>query len=685
MTTTPVEDAVGTINEPTVETPPGEGPPDSPIRAGRAPRYLTAGGLYLAASIGLWWHVWTRGPSSVMTCSCTDAGRAVWYMQWSVFALAHGHSLFFSNWLFHPNGFNLLADTSVPAIALVMTPVTALWGPVVGVNVAATLIPALSALSMFWLLQRWVRWAPAAFVGGLCYGFSAFVVVQLAFGWLNLACTVLLPLMAGCLDDLLIRQRRRPLGVGVALGVLITVEFFVSSEILLISMIAGLVALILLVAYGSRQGANRLRARARHAAVGLGAAISVAAVLLAYPLWFFAAGPGHLGTIVWSTNVPGDLGNSLGNFWSHLGQFGPVSTPALAQEATVLGGYRGPATPSPSYLGPGLLLVVVVGLLIWRKDRRVWFFGGLGLVLAALSLRVGGTHWGPWALVYHLSVLQNVVQYRFSAVIGLCVAVMLAVIVDRSRTDLLAWSARRSQPMSTGVKTTRPSRAAWWAGGVALVVAAVALGPEAAVLEPNLPLTVQPVSVPRWFAGTAVRLPPGQVLLTYPFATADSQSSIPWQAIDGMRYQMAGGGGPAGTVVHAGSHKLGFAVLRAASVPLVAAPTMTAANLTAVRNAIRAWQVTMVVVPDSGALPAYDRARGTTYGVAFFSAVLGSAPSHQDGAWVWSTTASTHPPIPLSASAFATCVGTGAGGVQLPAQAARCVEVASRHGPAAAS
>ena len=677
MTTTPVEDGVGAVDAPTAETPPGDRRSDWPIRTGRVSRYLTAGVLYLAASIGLWWHVWTRGPSSVMTCGCTDAGRAVWYLQWSVFALAHGHSLFFSNWLFHPNGFNLLADTSVPAIALVMTPVTAVWGPVVGVNVASTLIPALSALSMFWLLQRWVRWAPAAFVGGLCYGFSAFVVVQLAFGWLNLACIALLPLMAGCLDDLLIRQRRKPLGVGVALGVLITVEFFVSSEILLITMIAGLVALVVLVAYGSRQGADRLRVRARHAAVGLGAAIGVAAVLLAYPLWFFVAGPGHLGTLVWSTDVPGELGNSIGNFWSHVGRFGPVSTQALAREAAVLGGYRGPAPPSPSYLGPGLLLVVVVGLLVWRKDRRLWFFGGLAVVLAALSLRVGGTHWGPWALVYHLSVLQNVVQYRFSAVIGLCVAVMVAVVVDRSRTDLLAWSARRSQPGLTGRGAPPAGRTAGWAAGVALVVAAVALGPEAAVLEPNIPLTVQPVSVPRWFAGAAVRLPPGQVLLTYPFATADSQSAIPWQAIDGMRYQMAGGGGPAGTVAHAGSHRLGFAVLRAASVPLLAAPTMTAANLAAVRNAMRAWQVTMVVVPDRGALPAYDQARGTTYGVAFFSAVMGSAPSHQGGAWVWSVRASRHPPIPLSASAFAACLGSGAGRVQTPAQAARCVASAS--------
>jgi hypothetical protein len=249
--------------------------------------------------------------------------------------------------------------------------------------------------------------------------------------------------------------------------------------------------------------------------------------------------------------------------------------------------------------------------------------------------------------------------------------------VDRSRTDLLAWRARRSQQEPTGEDAPRTSVNGRLAAGVALVVAAVALGPEAAALEPNVPLTVQPISVPRWFASTAVHLPPGQVLLTYPFATADSQSAIPWQAIDGMGYQMAGGGGPAGTVVHAGSHKLGFAVLRAASVPLLAAPTMSATNLSSVRSAMSAWRVTMVVVPDSGALPIYDRARGTTYGVAFFSAVLGSAPSHQDGAWVWSVNASSHPAIPLTASAFAACVGSGSATPQLPAQAARCVQAAS--------
>ena len=60
------------------------------------------------------------------------------------------------------------------------------------------------------------------------------VIVQLAFGWLNLACLALLPLMVACVDELYIRQRVGRCRVGVALAVLVTVEFFVSTEMVLI-------------------------------------------------------------------------------------------------------------------------------------------------------------------------------------------------------------------------------------------------------------------------------------------------------------------------------------------------------------------------------------------------------------------------------------------------------------------
>ena len=311
--------------------------PGSPVasRAAGWRRYLVAGGLYLLVSLALWWHVWTARPSSVMTCGCTDAGRAVWYLEWSAYALSHGDNLLYSNWLFHPGGFNLLTDTSVPAIGLAMTPVTLLFGPVVGVNVADTLVPVLTGLAMFWLLQRWVTWTPAAFIGGLAYGFSAFIVVQLAFGWLNLAFVGLLPLMVACVDELFVRQRARPVRVGLALGLLVAVELFVSAEMVLIVAVAGAVAVAMLVVYAAARDATDLRRRLPYALKGTATAGAVALVLLAYPVWSFVAGPGHLSGQLWSTNVPGDLGNVAGNFWSHLGVWGPLDARQLAQEAPV--------------------------------------------------------------------------------------------------------------------------------------------------------------------------------------------------------------------------------------------------------------------------------------------------------------------------------------------------------------
>ena len=363
--------------------------------------------------------------------------------------------------------------------------------------------------------------------------------------------------------------------------------------------------------------------------------------------------------MLWSTNVPGDLGNAASNLWSHLGRWGPLTSRQLAQEVHVLGGYRGPALPSPSYLGPGVLVVLAAGTVMWRSDRRLWFFAVLGGLTFALSLRVGATTWGPWSVVSHLPVFDNVTQSRFDAVFGLCAAVMLAIIVDRSRSGTSgAFTRRRERRRPTEQGGDRaPERTA---SAVALAVAAVALVPVVAVLAPNLPLTVQPVTVPRWFTVTAERLPPDEVLLSYPFPTADSQSAIAWQAVGRMPFQMAGGGGPSGTAARAGANAPGFDVLTMASVPLGPAPVPTAKDLRAVREAMGNWGVTMVVVPDDTGLPAFETGRGTSFGVAFFTAVLGSPPLRQDHAWIWSDV-SNRQPVAVPAAPFARCVAERAG------------------------
>ena len=190
-------------------------------------------------AVALWWHVWSTHPSTVTTCGCDDPSLFAWFLEWPAYALAHGHNPFYSTALFHPTGINLLSNTSVLAIGIPLAPVTWLFGPVATLNVASTLGPALSALAMFWLLRRWVTWAPAAFVGGLVFGFAPVVVDNMAVAHLNLVGLALLPLMVAL-------PRRAPAaaaperaGDGLALGVLVAVQFFVSTEMLVMAVLFG--------------------------------------------------------------------------------------------------------------------------------------------------------------------------------------------------------------------------------------------------------------------------------------------------------------------------------------------------------------------------------------------------------------------------------------------------------------
>ena len=238
-------------------------PDDVGAPAGGRRTVGVAAALYLALGVGLWWDTWSTHPSTVTTCGCGDAARFLWYFRWPAYALAHGHDVLYSTYLFHPGGINLLDDTSVVALGVVLAPVTWLAGPVTAMNVALTLAPALSALSMFLLLRRWVRWVPAALVGGLVYGFSPFMVTELALNQLNIAFLAVPPLVVLFLADLLVHRRRRPAVDGLALAGLAVVQFFVSTEVLVITALAVLVGTGLLVVWAAwrHPGRDRLSGR----------------------------------------------------------------------------------------------------------------------------------------------------------------------------------------------------------------------------------------------------------------------------------------------------------------------------------------------------------------------------------------------------------------------------------------
>ncbi|MHB1775178.1 MAG: hypothetical protein ACYCU7_04185 [Acidimicrobiales bacterium] len=621
-----------------------------PAARGSAAPLVLGAAAYLGLGVVLWWHVWTTHPSTTATCGCGDPALFLWFLEWPAYAIAHGHNPFFSTALFHPGGINLLSNTSVLAIGIPLAPVTWLFGPVATLNVAATVSPALSAMAAYWVLGRWVRWAPAAFLGGLLYGFSPFVLSSLQFAHLMTAALAVPPLMLACLDELLVRQRRSAVAVGLVLGLLVVVEFFVSTEMTVIVAISAVLGLALLVAYRALTDRADLARRARRAAPGLGAAAATAGVLLAYPTWFALAGPAHLSGQLWP-NLPVIGGYTPRSFVDAATGTGP----SIYWE---MGGYFGRNLPSSAYLGWGLLAVLAAGALAWWRDRRLWFFGSLGLLTAALTLGVRRQYWVPWDLLGRWPFLSNVIEQRFVAVTYLALAAMLAVVLDRTRSAL----ARSAHAPGRG--------GTWSAAGTvaALALAAVALVPIGWSTGSVLPFATRPIGLPAWFSDVGSRLPPGRVLLAYPAPFSGIQSAMAWQAVDGMRFAQAGGGGPQGTPARAGAERPGFDVLTAVGFGFAGMPSGTAAQLAAVRAALRGWRVDEVVIPDQPGLPAVLRGRGPGYAAGLMTAALGRRPVVQHDAWVWSPVTLSTPSLHLGPLTLLSCT-TAAERRHLPLEA----------------
>ncbi len=635
-------------------------------------------GAYLVLSVVLWWSVWSSHPTTVTTCGCGDASLFTWFLEWPAYALAHGHNPLYSTAMFHPGGVNLLDNTSELAVGIVLAPVTWLFGPVATLNVVSTLALALSALTMFWLVRRWVSWTPAAFVAGLCYGFSSFVLYALIGAHLMNAVLVIPPLMVACLDELLVRQRRRPVAVGVVLAVLVVLQFFVGTEMLIITVLTAAVGIVVVTLYAAVRDGADLRRRARHACVGLGAAAVVGAVLLAYPVWFALDGPAHLSGLIWPTVSPGVGGTSLANYW-HL-TFDPAS---VVDAQRRVGGYQGPGMPDPTYLGIGLLVVLAAGVVIWHRDRRLWFFGVVGLASVALSLSIANTYWVPWRVLVHIPMVKNVMPSRFTAMTVLCAAVMLGIVVDRTHTTVTRWvqsvgartghgtagSTEHSAPAGVGVRAT--------AAAAALAVVLVALVPLITSFIGKVPLTATPVVVPRWFTEVAPHLPSGQVVLAIPASSSGLQSDLSWQAIDGMHYAIPDGGGPQGIAARAGSARQGFTMIGAASFSFGPAPTATASTIDAVRHALAVWGVTTIVVPDQPGLPVYEQDNHVASAVGLLTAAVGRAPRHQADAWVWDGVKVLDTPVSISPQAFQTCVGVSSRASISPEAVPNCVLAAA--------
>jgi hypothetical protein len=207
--------------------------------------------------------------------------------------------------------------------------------------------------------------------------------------------------------------------------------------------------------------------------------------------------------------------------------------------------------------------------------------------------------------------------------------------------------------------------------------------PTALPFVPTLPYATRAVTLPSWFAEVGPRLSSHDVVLAYPPPFSGIQSSMTWQAVDGMAFAQAGGGGPQGTARRAGKDRPGFTVLARLGFGFGQAPQGTSHELAAVRTALRDWGVTVVVVPRFEHTTALFGGDDAAYDAAFMTAAIGRRPRIERGAWVWYHVDRPVPALHVAPGELNRCEPPHHGGPELPmARVTDCVALASSSRPA---
>ncbi|HEX4433719.1 MAG TPA: hypothetical protein VH012_02750 [Acidimicrobiales bacterium] len=554
---------------------------------------------YLVLAVVANWNAWTTGPTRALQSS-QDPKLNAWLIAWTPFALTHGVNPFFSHWVNQPLGVNYSANVAVPLLGIIASPVTALWGPVAGVNFLISLAFFTAAIAGYCFVRHWTTWRPAAFLGGLLFGFSPYVV-SAGIAHLHTMFVCLIPFIFIVLDEIFIRQRYSKRVLGVALGLLIIAQYCISSELLVTTALLALIAGILVALFNVHDVRSHLTAAVPAALIAVGLAV----VVLAYPILYAIRGPLHATQTLPAGQYQSDLLSALIPSSNQI-----FTTTSAAQTANQ---FANNLSENGAYLGIPLVVFLLAAAVLCRRSKVVVIGVLLAISAYLLSmgspLRVGNTLTHirlPGGILRHIPLVSGAVLARFSVFVFLFAALVLGVAVERLRR----WP--RWSTSLTGVLAS-------------LIVSAVVLAP----MVPTLPYQEVVVDTPTFFTTSAVdSVPANSVAVVYPTTTPVDDDATLWQATADMRFKMPGayalvpaeGGGPATW----GSGTLTSGTLQAlqggAAVP------RTALLRDQLRAEWRLWDAqTFIMGPGANEAAARD----------FVTWVIGKPPVHTDGVYVW--------------------------------------------------
>ena len=480
---------------------------------------VAVGLLVYAVATAALYHVAVRHPGSwAPGGGRSDPGQIMWYFQWTAQCLRDGVNPFVTHHMYAPDGTNLMWNTWMPLLGVVLTPVTLTFGPVAAFNLACVLGHFGTAATAWWWLSRHVDRRFPAWLGGAFVGFGPYMAGQMG-GHLNLSFLVLVPVILRLVEDVLWRRPDRRTRQAVLLGLAVAGQLLVTEEILAILGISLVIAALVILALRPRLAV----ATARQSWSGVLVALATFGAVVAVPLGYQLFGPRRAEGVSYPffANTLRDLVSPTSRMLLHPFPADPTFDDGRSTSVYESGGY----------VGLPLLFLLLVGMVVLRRRWQAW--AALSVAVACFLVSRGpgvleggepGWRW-PAAALYHLPLVDALVAQRFSLPMELALALLVALTVNR----LLP----QQQPDHRVVLRTVV---------VGLVCLAVAVS-----LTPRPVRKMAPVVVPEYFRDDGARgygaLREGEtvLLLPAPASPASSYAAMLWAAVAELHFKMTDG------------------------------------------------------------------------------------------------------------------------------------------------
>lgn len=470
--------------------------------------WATAAAISLGISLLLYHGLFPHFSSTMVGFGNGDPNQAAWFLANTAHAIATLTNPFVSHLINVPDGANMMANTSTIAVGALFAPITLGFGPVVALNVVFIVGIAATTWSFAFVARRMGLSLPAALLVGILIGFAPirmihgqgqpFLIFAVGTPWLMYAVWRL------------IEGRATSRRIIVECAFWVTWSALVSLERLFI--IALPIAVYATIRLWQRRNHESFPEQLRRT----GLTVGLSSLVLAWPLYEFTFGeqslhgPPHDWLMGYSSHVRDFFAAGP---WMLLEDIGPSDHPT---------GFLAGSFIDASYIGIPILIAFIWGAWRLRKNCAALCLTAASLVslVMACGPHVAWTEtgWripGPYKLLQHVPGFSSAHPLNFQIVSAIGIAFVIGLALDDY------WKsphARRSLVV------------------VASLVLVLSIAPDHAFSTTH-------VGEKTWLTSDEGRrvIPPGTVVLTYPYPQNIINSPMLDQAIAGMRYRLVGG------------------------------------------------------------------------------------------------------------------------------------------------